>query len=446
MTIKIVFEPKTGKLFGAQLVGYDGVDKRADMLATVIKNNGTIYDLMEIEHAYAPPYSSAKDPVNMAGFVADNILSDKMKVAYWREVQNCDPDTFLLDVRTKAENQLGTIPGSVNIPVDELRKHLNELPTDKKIIIFCAVGLRGYIASRILTQNGFSNVYNLSGGYKTYETAIQKQSNEDIYDNISIAQDDVLYQKTFKSVEMNTPKVVKEIDACGLQCPGPIMQLKKAFEGVEPGEQIKIMATDPAFERDVKSWCNLTGNNLLWVENRQGTIVAMAEKTGAVQGNRVISQGNNKTIIVFSDDLDRALASFVIANGAASTGKKVTMFFTFWGLNVIKKVHKPAVKKDIFGKMFGMMLSSSSKKLALSKMNMFGIGPVMMRFIMKSKKIDSLEAMIQQAIENNIEMIACTMSMDVMGVKQGELLDTATLGGVATYLERAEDANLNLFI
>ncbi|WP_304958728.1 DsrE/DsrF/DrsH-like family protein, partial [uncultured Parabacteroides sp.] len=152
------------------------------------------------------------------------------------------------------------------------------------------------------------------------------------------------------------------------------------------------------------------------------------------------------TLIVFSDDLDKALASFVIANGAASTGKKVTMFFTFWGLNVIKKQQKPAVSKDIFGKMFGWMLPAHSGKLKLSKMNMGGAGSWMMRLIMKKKRIDSLESLIRQAVDNGVEMIACTMSMDVMGVQKEELMDNVTLGGVASYLERAEEANVNLFI
>lgn len=151
-------------------------------------------------------------------------------------------------------------------------------------------------------------------------------------------------------------------------------------------------------------------------------------------------------MIVFSDDLDKALASFVLANGALAAGKKVTMFFTFWGLNIIKKRQKPAVSKDFFGKMFGMMLPSHSGKLSLSKLNMWGMGSLMMRFIMKKKRIDSLESLMQQAIHGGVEMIACTMSMDVMGVKREELLDNVQLGGVAAYMERAEHANMNLFI
>jgi peroxiredoxin family protein len=149
---------------------------------------------------------------------------------------------------------------------------------------------------------------------------------------------------------------------------------------------------------------------------------------------------------MFSDDLDKAIATFVLANGAAATGQKTTIFFTFWGLNVIKKASKPKVRKDIFGQMFGMMLPSSSFKLHLSKMSLFGIGDRMMRHIMKRKGIESLESLRQQAIDNGVEFIACQMSMDVMGVKREELLDEVTVGGVATYMERAENANVNLFV
>ena len=157
-------------------------------------------------------------------------------------------------------------------------------------------------------------------------------------------------------------------------------------------------------------------------------------------------KNDGKTFIMFSDDLDKSLATFVLANGAAATGKKVTIFFTFWGLNAIKKIDKPAVEKDFFGKMFGMMLPSSTHGLKLSKMHMMGAGTKMMRYLINKNGIESLESLRQQAIDNGVEFIACEMSMDVMGVKKEELLDNVTLGGVATYMERADHANVNLFI
>ena len=437
MSIKILFDPENGKLLGAQIVGFNGVDKRIEMLEQVIQRGGTIYDLTELEHAYAPPYSSAKDPVNMAGFVAENILKGKSQIIQWRELAELPADTIRIDVRTRDEHKLGSIPGFINIPVDELREHLDELQKDKLIVVSCAVGLRGYLAYRILVQNGFKNVRNLSGGYKTWSVATAPVKEVTPCNPGS---------SEGANCECSAIPTLK-VDACGLMCPGPVMQLKKNYETLKTGEQLQITATDQAFGKDVASWCKVTGAELVALENKNGVVAATIRKQEKTAPHASVqNNADNKTLIVFSDDLDKALASFVIANGAASTGKKVTMFFTFWGLNVIKKQQKPAVSKDIFGKMFGWMLPAHSGKLKLSKMNMGGAGSWMMRLIMKQKRIDSLESLIQQAVDNGVEMIACTMSMDVMGVQKEELMDNVTLGGVASYLERAEEANVNLFI
>lgn len=438
LSIKILFAPENGKLLGAQIVGFNGVDKRIEMLAQVIQRGGTVHDLAELEHA-APPYSSAKDPVNMAGFVAENILNKKSRIIQWRELAELPADTIRIDVRTHDEYKLGTIPGFINIPVDELREHLDELPKEKPIVVTCAVGLRGYLAYRILVQNGFKHVRNLSGGYKTWSVATAPI--KEIVSHKPEIPESTSYGNSDSQINL------LKVDACGLMCPGPVMQLKKNYKALKIGEQLQITATDQAFGKDVTSWCKMTGAELVALENKNGVVAATIrkqEKTASCEISR--NNADNKTLIVFSDDLDKALASFVIANGAASTGKKVTMFFTFWGLNVIKKQHKPTVTKDIFGKMFGWMLPTHSGKLKLSKMNMGGAGSWMMRLIMKRKRIDSLESLIQQAIDNGVEMIACTMSMDVMGVQKEELMDNVTLGGVASYLERAEEANVNLFI
>ena len=443
LSIKIIFSPKDGKLLGAQVVGYDGVDKRIDLFAQVIKKGGTIYDLQEIEHAYAPPYSSAKDPVNMAGFVAENILKGKINIIQWRDIPTVDKtETMIRDSRTKEEYEFGHIEGAINIPVDEIRMRLNEIPKNKKIIVYCAVGLRGYIASRILMQYGYTDVYNLSGGYRTYSCAIaDNTTNASLCD--TLIKDDGEMEKK----ESATIKTIK-IDACGLQCPGPIMQLKKNYDDINLGDRLEISVTDQAFGEDLNGWCRMVGAKLVSMNNSGGVITATVEKIAKEDASCTTSAiaRDNKTLIVFSDDLDRALASFVIANGAAATGKKVSIFFTFWGLNVIKKEKKPAVTKDFMGKMFGMMLPSSSKKLGLSQMNMGGIGSKMMRSIKKNKNVDSLESLMQQALDNGVEFIACSMSMDVMGIKKEELIDDITIGGVAAYLDRAENANVNLFI
>jgi coA-disulfide reductase len=453
MSIKITFDKQTGRLYGGQIVGYDGVDKRIDELALVIKHQGTVYDLMKVEQAYAPPFSSAKDPVAIAGYVAEDMITGKTNPVYWRELRDIEMENkFLLDVRTQDEFALGSLPGAVNIPLDELRDRMSELPKDRMIYTFCAVGLRGYLAYRILTQHGFDKVRNLSGGLKTYRAAtapiVIHQENEDQTDESPSPQEKTLSSEpsAAPAIPVAAAKTIR-VDACGLQCPGPILKMKKTMDGLASGERVEITATDPGFPRDAAAWCSSTGNQLISKEASGGKSVVIIEKGEPKACNIVTScEGKGKTFIMFSDDLDKALATFVLANGAAATGQKVTIFFTFWGLNVIKKLHKPETEKDIFGKMFGMMLPSSSKKLKLSKMSMGGIGGKMMRYIMNKKGIDSLESLRQQALENGVEFIACQMSMDVMGVKQEELLDEVTIGGVATYMERADNANVNLFI
>jgi len=208
-----------------------------------------------------------------------------------------------------------------------------------------------------------------------------------------------------------------------------------------------IKASDPGFYSDVESWCKVTGNELLKREKQNGEITAVIKKNDVLKDTfSVHDKGDNKTLIVFSDDMDRALASFVIANGAAAMGKKVTMFFTFWGLNVIKKAEKPKLRKGLMDKMFGIMMPKHSGDLKLSNMNMGGMGAKMMKMRMKDKKVDSIDVMIQSAKAAGINMIACQMSMDVMGVRQEELIDGVNIGGVANYLEEAEKANVNLFI
>lgn len=440
MTVKLLFSPADGRLFGAQIVGYDGVDKRIDLIAQVIKNGGVVSDLVRTEHAYAPPYSSAKDPVALAGYVAENVLSGRMTPIYWREVRDMDRSAVtLVDVRTPEEFAAGAVEGAINIPLDSMRQSLDRIPADKPVVVYCAVGLRGYLASNILRQHGFKDVRNLIGGLKTYRAATSGIETPRPFAS-RVSEETAVPDKSDMSVAL-------KVDACGLSCPGPILRLKEAIESVNEGQVLEITSTDPGFVRDAEAWCVSTGNTFLSKDSSKGVHVIRVRK-GDIQKENVCAAtgGKGKSFILFSDDLDKVLATFVLANGAAATGEKVTIFFTFWGLNAIKKQKKPKVTKDIFGKMFGMMLPGDSRKLKLSKMNMAGIGSKMMRHIMKKKNVESLESLRDMAIANGVEFIACQMSMDVMGVDKKELLDNVTIGGVATYMNRTEDSSLNLFI
>ena len=442
MDIKITFSPTDGKLYGAQIVGYDGVDTRIDQYALAIKQGATVEQLTRLEHAYAPPFSSAKDPVAISGYVAGNILSGKMTPLYWREMQQADKSQVtLVDVRTPDEYALGTIPGAINIPLDNLRERLADIPENQPVYLFCGVGLRGYLASNILKSKGYPDVRNLIGGLKTYNaaTATIKTPEGFVCDTTTHA---------CPASSCRCDKSVIKVDACGIQCPGPILKLKQAMDVLAVGQQLEVRATDAGFPRDAEAWCRTTGHKFLGKRAEGGIQIVEIEKAApqVVEATQPQTSEQGKTLILFSDDLDKTLATFVLANGAAATGKKVSIFFTFWGLNAIKKVRKPKVKKDIFGRMFGWMLPADSTQLALSKMNMLGIGSKMMRYLMRKKGVDSLETLRQQAIDQGVEFIACQMSMDVMGIKCEELLDNVTVGGVASYMERAEQANVNLFI
>ncbi len=453
LSIKLIFSPDSGKILGAQIIGYDGVDKRIDVIATAIRAGMTVYDLEKLELAYAPPYSSAKDPVNMAGYVASNILKGDSVVIHWHDIGKIDREkTFLVDVRTPEEYSLGSIEEAKNIPVDELRNRLSEIPQDREIIIFCQVGLRGYIACRILRQKGYKKVKNLSGGYKTYFPAVQKQDNPDIYQYEKIDKSDLIKASEPSTASGNTEIETKiKLDACGLQCPGPIIKISKGISEIETGEVLEIIATDPAFGIDLESWCKRTGNQLLRI-TREGAITKAWIKKGSGQimdnseNKEINSAGNDKTLVVFSGDLDKAIASFIIANGAASMGRKVTMFFTFWGLNILRKPTGNKVKKDFLGQMFGMMMPKGPQKLKLSQMNMGGLGGKMIRYIMKKNNVTSLEELIEQGKNQGVKIIACSMSMDLMGIKKEELIDGIEIGGVATYLAAAETADTNLFV
>jgi len=449
MSLKLLFDPANGKVLGAQCVGADGVDKRIDVLAVAIRAGLTVYDLEEMELSYAPPFGAAKDPVNYAGFVAANLLRKEASICHAAEAANPGPKQMLLDVRTMPEVQKGTIPGAKHIPLDELRKRLGELPKDKEILAFCEVGLRGYLACRILTQNGFV-CRNLSGGYKTYCHTVGRAS------GAAAAKREIKQDSAESGLEPppaggGAPQIVKEIDACGLQCPGPIMQLKQAMDQVQPGQAVRISVSDSAFASDLEGWCHTTGNRVRDRKLDKGVLTAVVEKSRLDEvvpcsGPSPAQGPAHKTLVVFSDSFDKGMAAFIIANGAAAMGSDVTMFFTFWGLNLLRQNRAVPVQKTFIERMFGWMMPRGAEKASLSKMNMAGMGTAMIKNIMRKKNVLSLPELIEAAKRAGVRLVACSMTMDLMGIKREELIDGVEEGGVAMYLARAGSANVNLFI
>lgn len=428
MFIKLLFSSE-GKIFGAQAVGTEGVEKRIDVIASIMRLGGKVQDLIDSELSYAPPYSSAKDPVNLLGMAADNILNGFVSPAYSDDVA----DAFLVDVRNQQEFNFKTIEGAINIPVEKLRENPDIIPRDKKVVLFCNRGFQSYVACRILKQNGFDNVLSLSGGFAFYKEQLKNKEGKTM-----------LKQDYNKEISSNI-KTIK-IDACGLQCPGPILKISNEIKNFNDGDIIEATTTDAGFMSDVDSWCKTTGNTLIELSKENKIIKALIQK-GQKKSQPIKSQsGNGQTIVVFSNDLDKVMASFIIANGAAASGKPVTMFFTFWGLNVLRKSQYAKVKKNLIEKMFGFMMPKGINELSLSKMHMGGMGTLMMKLVMKSKGVFSLKELMDTAQKNGVKFIACNMSMDVMGIKPEELIEGVDIGGVAKYIEESSSSNSNLFI
>lgn len=454
--IKLLYAPD-GTILGAQAVGAEGADKRIDTISTAVRLGAKAMDLADLEMAYAPPYSSAKDPVNMTGYVAGNVLTGIMKLRSPRETKALMEEGKLqvLDIREDMEVSLWHLEGSLHIPMGQLRSRIGELSdlreSGMEIGVLCGGGVRAWNCARVLSANGFKNVSVIEGGASFYRIVMEAQKNPEW------KKPEKKEDKSVESCACNEDLI--RVDCCGMQCPGPIMKVSSLLKDMKEGEILQVSATDMGFASDVESWCGRTGNTFISSEKKGPAYVVTLRKgqagKGREKGKETPSCQNTpvmtdiphgKTMVVFDGDFDKALASFIIANGAAAMGRPVTMFFTFWGLNILRKHSPVKVKKTAIEKMFGAMMPRGTAKLALSKMNMFGMGTKMMKMIMKKKNVLTLDELIRSAMENGVRIVACTMSMDVMGIKKEELIDGIEYAGVASYLGDAEMADVNLFI
>ena len=323
----------------------------------------------------------------------------------------------LVDLREPDEVLIKGIEGAINIPFSKISSDLSSLPKEKPVYVFCRTGDFSEEVTEILLDRGYQ-AYNVEGGYEAYQKYLEEHP--------------------------------VRIDAKGLKCPGPIVKVADTLRGLPDGQKIFVEATEDAFASDIQVWCERTGNQLLSLEVKPGLIEATIEKSQTNKKSETV-QGfaelpNGKTFVVFSGDLDKTIAAFIMANGAAAMGREVTIFFTFWGLNILRKPKKVKVKKSLVEKMFGFMLPRGTTRLGLSRMNMGGMGAKMIRWIMKEHNIQSLEELIQQAIDHGVRLVACQMSMEIMGIRQEELIDGIELGGVATFLGSGEKSDMSLFI
>lgn len=434
---KVFYENKTGKVLGGQAVGYDGVDTIINSLAPALRFSAKITEFKDIDFAYSPQYGHAKNPLNIVATMAEDDLSGfAPKVSVFEVDELIKKGAVLLDVRENEETIAHKLPDSINIPLSELKTRINELSKDKTYIICCSQGQRAYNALRFMLDNGYNAMY-LSGGLTFYDSCFSAEKKETT-------------KKIMSEEKKMEDKNIIKIDAKGLSCPGPLMKLKEVLDKSPEDATIEIEATDPGFYRDIKSYCESKGLKLISLE-KDKIIKAVIQKLEAKETpQRALKEetqkGDSVSIILFSNDFDKVTASLIIGNGALSMGKKVSIFCTFWGLNILRKDYKVDVKKNFIEKMFGMMMPRGAKEITLSKLNMLGMGTKMMRGIMKKYNVYPPEELLKMFIQNGGKVIACSMTMNLMGIKKEELIDGIEEGGVGTYLSFAEKSGINLFI
>lgn len=334
----------------------------------------------------------------------------------------------LVDIREPDELLVSGIDGAINAPFSRFPGNLDSIPKDKPVIVYCRTGDFSKEIAEILADRGY-DVSHVEGGYRAYLKLNVKAE----------------MPKATRTDGIKTPEP-QFIDAKGLKCPGPIVKVADYLRDKPDGTKIYVEATEDAFYSDIRIWCERTGNRLDGLSFTDGII--RADITHHIKEKQIEAQveKNDKTFVVFSGDLDKTIAAFIMANGAAAMGRKVTMFFTFWGLNILRRPGKVNVKKTWVEKRFGSMMPRGTKKLGLSRMNMGGIGAKMIRSIMKSKGVSSLEELIDSARAHGVRLVACQMSMDIMGIRKEELIDGVELGGVSTFLGSGEQSDMSLFI
>lgn len=454
MHMKLLFAPETGRILGGQVAGFDGVDKRLDVLATALRAELTVNDLEELELAYAPPFGAAKDPVNMAGFVASNVLLGDLVLWYAQDYPHAIDGARIIDVRTPEEFSVWHLPGAENVPLGTIRDASELWNRDEPLRLYCSVGFRSYLAYRALVQRGFTDVATLSGGSETFRAwhELAPDTAEPTPSVTAYAEAvDVLEAAAHRSLIMVGSGVSVDLDCSGLACPGPIMKLADTMNGLGVGDEVVVHVSDPGFALDGPAWAKRNGHELLSLVPEGPGYVATIRKSGSqvqVAGSAVaVAAASPKlSFVVFDGDLDKLIAAFIIANGALAMGEEVSMFFTFWGLNALRRSDPPKRKRSALDAMFGAMMPRGADKLTLSQMNMMGAGTAMIKGVMKQNGVHSLPELIASAQAGGARIIGCTMTMDLLGIAESDLIDGVELGGVATFLGEAAESTTTLFI
>jgi peroxiredoxin family protein/rhodanese-related sulfurtransferase/TusA-related sulfurtransferase len=381
----------------------------------------------------------------MAGFVGSNVLRDDLRLWYAQDYPAATDGARIIDVRTPEEYGVWHIPGAENVPLSTIRSESETWDRSVPLRVYCAVGFRSYLAYRSLVQRGFTDVSTLSGGSTTFrawhEVEVPEHDIPVPLENYAEAASLALH-----AAQPATGTTI-DLDCTGLACPGPIMKLSETIKTMEMGDEVVVHVSDPGFRLDAPSWATRNGHTLVNLTPEGPGYVATLRKGGPSLAVPLVVPTKNKTsFVVFSGDLDKVIAAFIIANGALSMGEDVSMFFTFWGLNALRREDPPPAQKAFMEKMFSGMMPRGADHLKLSQMHMMGAGTAMIKKVMKNHSVQSLPGLISSAQAAGARLIGCTMTMDLLGIAATDLIDGVELGGVATFLGEAHESGTTLFI
>lgn len=384
----------------------------------------------------------------MVGFVASNVIRGDLRLWYAEDYPKNTEGARIIDVRTPEEYGIWHLPGAENVPLGTLRSVCDSWDKAVPLRLYCAVGFRSYLANRVLVQRGFTDVSTLSGGSTTFRFWHDVAA-EDLVAPTPV--ENYAEKESLPTPQRAATGVRIDLDCTGLACPGPILKLTEHMKSLNVGDEILVHVADPGFATDGPAWAKRNEHQLVSIEPegpgfratfRKGGAGAMTSTTTA----GVITGPPKTSFVVFSGDLDKLIAAFIIANGALAMGEQVSMFFTFWGLNALRRKKPPKRERNALDKVFGAMMPAGPEELKLSQMHMMGAGTAMINRVMKEGGVPTLPDLMKTAIAAGARLIACTMTMDLLGIAESDLIKSVEFGGVATFLDEAADSRTTLFI
>lgn len=421
LLLKVLYRPSDGALYGAQCLGHSEVHKTIDIIATAIYGGLSVYDLADLELCYAPPYSTAKAPVNFAGYVAQNVR-DGLAIQPATCLDDLAADgAYILDVRTPAEYKAGHIKEATLIPLDDLRSRLDDLPKDQPIYIHCAIGLRGYYAARLLTQKGF-DVVNLGGGFRLY-SGLKNQ----------LKARPLLAAPTPEPAAQAAPA---SLDLTGLRCPEPILEAARQLAAAPAGQALRLVLPDSQVE-EIRRYCTAQGASIKESRANGTTTLTVTPASGTGQAPQGLA------FVLYTTDPKKITTALTLATSARAQGVPVDTVFAYWAIQSLAK--SPDTGPFAANDDLTTGLTKAADFLARFHMDPTDRLSGCLRRILNKPSQPDLQATLDRAQAAGVNLLACRTSMEAFRLTNRDLIDPAQPVDLTDYLNRS-DRQTTLYI